>query len=235
VRLSLALAGAMMPLALAAPCVAAEKAVSAAKKKPAAEQKPDAAFDQLDAADKLAVANFAHCIVARHAGDMRWFALVVSEKGGVAPERLRGAVQNAANAMRSNCPAIDAHSKDALTYAAVMLRFHPGAVNLPTETDPLAECVAANMLEQSARFLDEADITMQAAAEARTAGNPFDVDPAVIMDAAFGGKLAKPCKALAPEKGALDFNQFYSHVNWVVRAKDALARAAATASQVKGR
>lgn len=234
-RLSLALAGAVMPLALAVPCVAAETGGAAAKKKPATDQRPDAAFDQLDEADKLAVANFAHCIVARHAGDMRWFALVVGEKGGIAPERLRGAVQNAANAMRSNCPAIDTHSKEALTYAAVLLRFHPGAVNLPTETVPLADCVVDNMLEQSVRFLDEADITMQAAVEAKAAGNPFEVDPAVILDTAFGGKLAKPCRALSPAKGALDFNQFYSHVNWVVRAKDALARAAATAAQAKGR
>jgi hypothetical protein len=225
----------VVPLALAAPAFAAEKPVAAPEKKPVAEQRPDAAFEQLDEADRTAVANFAHCIVARHAGDMRWFALVVSEKAGVSAERMRGAMQNVANAMRSSCPSTETHSKEALTYAAVLLRFHPGAVNMPTETDPLAECVTANMLEESVKFLDEADATMEAAITAKAEDKPVDFEPKAIMDAAFGGKLAKPCRTLAPEKGALDFNQFYSHVNWVVRAKDTLARAAATASQAKGR
>ncbi|CAN5138884.1 hypothetical protein BH10PSE13_BH10PSE13_09710 [soil metagenome] len=234
-KLSLALAGAMMPLALAAPCVAADKGTAASKKKPATDQRLDAAFDQLDEADKLGVANFAHCIVARHAGDMRWFALVVGERSGVPAERIRGAMQNTANAMRASCPSTEAHSKEALTYAAVLLRFHPGAVNLPTETDALAQCVTSNMLEESVKFLDGADAAMEEAIEAKAEDKPVTFEPKTIMDAAFGGKLAKPCKALAPAKGALDFNQFYSHVNWVVRARDALARAAATASQAKGR
>ncbi|HEX7821485.1 MAG TPA: hypothetical protein VF463_12825 [Sphingobium sp.] len=224
-----AIAGVMMPFALTAPAFAATKS------KPVAEQRPDAGFDQLDEADKLGVANFAHCIVARHAGDMRWFALVVSEKSSVPAGQIRGAMQNVANAMRSSCPATETHSKEALTYASVLLRVHPGAMNLPTETAPLAQCIADTMPDEAIKFLDEADMAMEAAIKAKMEGKAISFEPTAIMDATFGGKLAKPCRALAPAKGALDFNQFYSHVNWVVRAREALARAAATASQAKGR
>lgn len=232
-KFSLALAGAVVPLALATPAGAAEKRKPVVQKP--VEQAADVAFQQLDEADKVSVANFAHCIVARHAGDMRWFALVVSEKSGVAAEWMPGAMQNAANALHANCPTSEGHGKDALTYAAVLLRFHPGAVNMPTETSPLGDCVARTMPDQSAKFLDEADRAMTEAAAAKAEDKDASVDPKAIMDAAFKGDLAKECRPLAPQKGALDFNQFYSQVNWVVRAKDALARAAATASQAKGR
>lgn len=217
--------------------VAGDESVSASDDKPVVEKKadvPGAAFEKMDGTDKTMVANFAHCIVARHAGDMRWFALVVSEKSGISPEVTRGVMQNAVNAMRVNCPALETHSKDALTYAAALMRVHPGAVNLPTETDALADCVATHMPEQAAKFLAQSDGMLEKAIQAKVDDKSFTIDPKKIMDSSFGGKLAKQCQSLAPAKGALDIDQFYSRVNWVVRAKSALA-IATTASQAGGR
>ena len=211
-----------LALAFAGLCLTMGTVARAADDVPA--PKADEGAGQLSDEAKLAAANFAHCVVARHAGDMRWFALVAGQKSSLAPEAARGALQNIVNAMRVNCPFAEANGKEALSYASVLIQFHPGAMNLPTRTDKLADCITENMRDQAGAYLDISDSAMEEAFKAKSEGKDLTVEPTANMDKAFGGKLAKACDALAPANGALDLDEFYSRLNWNLRAKAALAK-----------